>query len=613
MNIFNNKKTGNNKDNKKKKSLKTWTKVNIMLLLVLLTLVSSLISRNEAKIQKVSTEKYIEMLTNNEIEVIYVDILGKKIRFVPFSEKTKDLSDKEREQLEYSNSEMYETDYVSLTVKDKEKYNVRLVYKSFSKDSMNSMLLTIVPFALNTGLILLMVSMMKKQLDGTAKNKLVKEKQNVKFSDIIGQDEVISDIQHLIDIMKNKEKYKNVNLRVPKGVLLIGPPGTGKTMIAKAMANEAGMNFFAVNSSSMIDRFVGMGAKNVRDTFAEARKNTPCIIFFDEIDAIGTSRGAGDHQEGRQTINALLQELDGFSNSDNILVIAATNCYEQLDKALVRAGRFDRKIVINPPRDADTRLKLLEHYLGDLNNEDLNLMAIAKQLQGFTGADIDQICNEAKLIMVQKGLQEISQDTLEEAIDKTLFNGNRTRNKYEADLNIVAHHECGHALSLLLNNKPVARISIVPNTSGVGGMVVSEDEDTLFATKNDLECRIKSMYSGRIAEELIFGADNITTGASNDLQKADSLLEQYIKNFAFDKQYGLIPLDDKSSKQRESELADELYKEAYKELKDNIDILKKLAQNILIEETMDGDQLKLLYESIKTEKLSDSIENNITN
>lgn len=604
--MFRSRKKSKENSEKPKRQLTTWMKINIALFIVLVFTVSFMISKNATTTTKVSSDKFLEMLNNQEIEVIYADTLGKRLRFAPYTDETRKLTEQEREKLEYKLSDLYETDLLTLKAEDVSKCGARIVYKSFSSGAKTAFWTMGLPIIMNVAMLGFLFYIFNKQFNfRTNKSNLVKENKEVKFEDVIGQDEVIDDIKSLIEVMKNKDKYKDVDLRIPKGVLLIGPPGTGKTMIAKAMATEAGMKFFAVNSSSMIDRFVGMGAKNVRETFAEARKNTPCIVFFDEIDAIGTARDLSGNSENRQTINALLQELDGFSNRDNMLVVAATNCYEQLDKALIRAGRFDRKIVINPPKDAETRLRLLEHYLGNLNNDSLNLMAIAKQLQGFTGADIDQVCNEAKLIMVQRGLDKIDQDNIEEAIDKTLFNGNRTRNKYETDLNIVAHHESGHALSLLLNNKPVARISIVPSTSGVGGMVVSEDEDTLFTTKSDIRAQVKSMYSGRIAEELIFGADSITSGASNDLEKANALLDSYIKNFAFDEDYGLIPLDDKTSGQRKSEIAKSLYEEAYKELSNNLDILKELAKKVLEEETMDGDQLKSFYNSIKNKNQID--------
>ena len=436
--------------------------IAIAIITICLVYMSIFNSAMSTEPERVTYSEFMSLLSNGGVDTVYVDLNAGNIRFAPISDNEEEVT---------TDDDLIITDYPnndSLFSKQVLSSGAKLEYKSFETNNVLVLISAVLPLALNVALFVFIYWMFKKQMNfGTSKQTVKPENiSNVHFSDIIGQDEVIEDLKHLIDIMKNRDKYKESNVRIPKGILLVGPPGTGKTMIAKALSNEAGMNFFPVNSAAMIDRFVGMGAKNIRDVFAAARQNTPCIIFFDEIDAIGSNRlSATDNSENRQTINAMLQELDGFGTQDNILVIGATNCYETLDKALVRSGRFDRKISINPPMDAETREKLLKHYIGDMDNTSIDIKLLAKQLSGFTGADIDQVCNEAKLIMVQKGKDILTQDEIEEAIDKTLFNGNRTRAKYEKDIEIVAHHECGHAISLLMNNMPVARISIIPNTS----------------------------------------------------------------------------------------------------------------------------------------------------
>lgn len=601
---------------KSKKSVpgQAWLTLTICILVVVIFNVLNATSIDSKIPTRVTFNQFNEMLVNGDIDTVFIDTQEANIKFRVYTEETRGLTPTQRGQLPVVLGDMYITDYLNnnemLTQLIVESGAI-LEYRSFGASStMLAVLQMVLGIGINLGFLYMVYRLMKKQTNFSSgqKAQMVSEQvSNIHFSDIIGQDEVIDDIKHVIRVMQDKDKYAQFNVRLPKGILLIGPPGTGKTMIAKALANEAHMNFFSVNSSALIDRFVGMGAKNIRETFEEAKKHTPCIIFLDEIDAIGGSRQSGiDNSEHRQTLNALLQELDGFNGSENILVIGATNCYEYLDKALVRAGRFDRKIIINPPRDSDTRLALLKHYLGDSITDEVNLDVVAKQLAGFTGADIDQVSNEAKLICIQKGEARVTQDIIDEAIEKALFNGNRTKTKYVDDLNTVAHHECGHALSLLLNGLPVARISVVPNTSGVGGMVLQQEGDTLFYKKNDIRCRVKSMYSGRIAEELVFGAENITSGASSDLKQANNMLDHYINDFAFDSEYGLIPLAEEKAQDKKRELAQELYNEAREEIRDNLDILKSMAVVVLENETMDGESLTDLYHKLVAEKKDSS-------
>lgn len=554
--------------------------------------------------EMVAFTTFSESLEKGEVEKVYIDSNKRKVRYTLLDDRTRDLSLEEREEIPLSEKKFYITDYpfnnleFSKLVLDS---GAQLEVNSFGSNiwsTILAVLLNILPLVIFLGLVLRLAN---KQISGNGGIIAQKRDTKVTFKDIVGHDEALHDIQQALKLMVNAEKYQDLNVTAPKGILLIGPPGTGKTMIAEAIANEAKMSFFPVDSSAMIDRFVGLGAKNIRDTFAKARSNQPAIVFFDEIDAIGALRGSTlSTSEHQQTLNALLQELDGFKPNEQVYIMAATNRFESLDPALVRSGRFDRKITINPPRDTKVRVKLLQHYLDGVLDETLNLDIIARQTSGFSGADIKNICNEAKMMVILNDEKTVKQEYLEEAIDKVMFNGNRTKNEYKKDLEIAAYHESGHALSMLLSDMPIARISVIPNTSGVGGMVIrQEDSESLMTTKRTLINQIKSLYCGRIAEELIFGADGVTIGASNDLSMADKILDRYLFEFAFDKDYGLVKLDDRTHAEKKSELANSLYREAYKELENNIDILKKIAEEVLKKETIDGVELKEMYERFK--------------
>jgi cell division protease FtsH len=447
---------------------------------------------------------------------------------------------------------------------------------------------------------------------GMGKTSKATKDKSVKFDDIIGLDESLDDIKFTLKVMSNKKFRKKHNLKSPKGLLLSGPPGTGKTMIVKAISNELNIKMIYVDSSSLIQMYVGVGAARIREIFKEARNNKPCIIFFDEIDSIGVMRGdKRSSSENDQTLNSLLQEMDGFDGDDGIFVIGATNIDSQLDKALLRPGRFDKKIIINPPKDIPTRKQMYEHYLMGEDISQIDLDTIAKQSSGFTGADIAQVVNEAKMIAVAQESDIITTKVMEESIDKVWFKGNKSKHTMEEDMEITAYHESGHALSSLINNMPIARISISPNTSGVGGMVVNEDSLTSFISKRDIVNRIKMAYAGRIAEELIFGKDNITTGASQDIKMATELLKAYVDEFGFDSEFGLVDVKsliqsgyvmESKVTDKISELSKQYYKESYDEISSNLDILKKLAEVVKQEETIDGTRLKNYYETFLSER-----------
>lgn len=373
------------------------------------------------------------------------------------------------------------------------------------------------------------------------------KKSEVTFADVIGHDEIIEDLKQYIGILQNSDRLKKNHIRQPKGLLLTGSPGTGKTLLAKALAGEANVPFMYLNSSSVIDRYVGMGASNIRATFKKAREIAPCILFIDEIDAIGCSRenNSGRNSEDDKTLLALLQEMDGFADMAGVLVIGATNCPDKLDPALKRTGRFDREIHILPPRDKATRLKLLKHYTKDLYlSNDMDLESLAAQLDGFTGADIAYICNEAAIIAISKANSDEYQlvtNDFTEAVDKLLLKGNKRLavvNKH--DQMITAYHEAGHAIAAILLGHKVIRATIHSTTSGVGGFVMQGSSENQMQTKQELEDQIRICYAGRASEYIKFKSDGITTGASNDIQKATSYIKAMVSSFGYDEESGLL-------------------------------------------------------------------------
>ena len=372
------------------------------------------------------------------------------------------------------------------------------------------------------------------------------DKNKVSFDDVAGVDEEKEELEEIVQFLKNPKKFTDMGARIPKGVLLVGQPGTGKTLLAKAVAGEAGVPFFIISGSDFVEMFVGVGASRVRDLFEQAKKNSPCIIFIDEIDAVGRQRGAGlggGHDEREQTLNQLLVEMDGFAPNEGVIVLAATNRPDVLDKALLRAGRFDRQIMVGLP-DVKAREQILEvHARKKRLSDDIDLKVIAKNTSGFAGADLENVLNEAALLAARRNLTEIGMKEIEDAMVKvTMGPEKKTKVRSEKENRLVSYHEAGHAVvsHYLPTQDPVHEISIVPRGMAGGYTMYRPTEDKNFVSKTEMEENIVSLLGGRMAEELIIG--DISTGASNDIERATAIARNMVTKYGMSEKLGTITL-----------------------------------------------------------------------
>ncbi|MCI4463121.1 MAG: ATP-dependent zinc metalloprotease FtsH [Caldisericum sp.] len=463
---------------------------------------------------------------------------------------------------------------------------------------------------------------------GKSKAKLfLDNKPQITFKDVAGADEVKEEVKEIIEFLKNPRKFTKYGAKIPKGVLLVGPPGCGKTLIAKAIAGEADVPFFSVSGSEFVEMFVGVGASRVRDLFDQARKYAPCIVFIDEIDAVGRYRGAGiggGHDEREQTLNQLLVEMDGFDPHTGIIVIAATNRPDILDPALLRPGRFDRRIVVGLP-DTKEREEILKlHARGKPLAEDVNLTAIAQQTAGFTGADLENLLNEAALIAVRKGQEKITQKEIEEAIDKIIA-GPEKKSLVLSDeeKKIVCFHETGHAIvtTALPSGDVVHRISIVSRGMALGYNVQLPEKDKYLQKKSELINKIAALLGGRAAEEIFIG--EVSTGAANDLERATDIARKMVRAYGmseklgpltFGKQEELIFLGKELGEQRDySERTADLidaevkrfvelaYNKAKKVIEANKDLVFEIVEVLKEKETLQGDELKNYLSRVRKE------------
>jgi len=503
----------------------------------------------------------------------------------------------------------------------------------------NSMITMILSYAVMIGAMFLLMNMLTRRMSGDgmmggfgkSKAKVYMEKQTgVTFKDVAGQDEAKESLQEIIDFLHNPQKYTAIGAKLPKGALLVGSPGTGKTLLAKAVAGEADVPFFSISGSDFVEMFVGMGASRVRDLFQQAAKVAPCIIFIDEIDAVGRSRDNrfGNNSEQEQTLNQLLNEIDGFEPSKGIVCLAATNRPEILDKALLRPGRFDRRIIVDRP-NLQGRLDTLKVHTRKIKlSEDVDLRKIAQATAGAVGADLANLVNEAALRAVRKGRQAVNQEDLLVSFE-TVIAGTEKKNTVLTDMEkrLVAYHEVGHALVAALekNSQPVSKITIVPHTSGALGYTMQmPEEEKYLSTADELRTELRTLVGGRAAEQIVFGVQ--TTGASNDIQRATGLARAMVTQYGMSEKFGLMStasvqhqyLDGQAYMDCSQEMAAEVDKEvmrfleqAYADAKriltENRALLDEISEFLLVKETITGDEL-MAYVNADKNKLPEQEE-----
>lgn len=568
---------------------------------------------------EISYTAFVNMLEKGEVEKVVYN--GDTIEITPKNQPIEGLS------LSFYTGYIYDEQIMEYMKENNIEYSVKIQDQNSS--IIDFLLVYVVPFIL----IYFLFSFMFRRMSGgggmmgvgksNAKMYDMEKSTGVTFKDVAGQDEAKESLTEIVDFLHNPSKYTQIGAKLPKGALLVGPPGTGKTLLAKAVAGEAGVPFFSLSGSDFVEMFVGVGASRVRDLFKQAQQSAPCIIFIDEIDAIGKSRDSrygGGNDEREQTLNQLLSEMDGFDTSKGLLILAATNRPDVLDKALLRPGRFDRRIIVDKP-DLKGRVNILKVHSKDVLMDDtVDLEAIALATAGAVGSDLANMINEAAINAVKNGRKVVSQKDLFESVEVVIA-GKEKKDRLLSpqEKKMVAYHEVGHALVTALgkNTEPVQKITIVPRTMGSLGytMQVPEEEKYLM-TKDELMARIYTLLGGRAAEELVF--DSVTTGASNDIERATKLARNMITLYGMSDRFGLMGLEtvenqyldgrtvlncsDRTAADVDDEVKNVL-KEAYDKVKEmlaeNREALDKVADFLIEKETITGKEFMAIFNEVK--------------
>ena len=614
----------------------------IVLAIVVLVFVSSVFMAGPAtSTTELSYSNFVEKLANKEFKK--VEKADDYLIAIPVQQPSADKTITEQSPFGMVEKKVPQVQYKVLTPNDPDlmkKLEAADVEIEVKKPAESSQLFGILGTLLLPLLFIVFLVVMAKSIQaggsqamsfGKSKAKMMLDsKVKTTFKDVAGIDEEKKELEEIVDFLKHGEKYIKLGAKIPKGVLLVGAPGTGKTLMAKAVAGEAGVPFFSISGSDFVEMFVGVGASRVRDLFEQAKKHQPCIIFIDEIDAVGRQRGAGlggGHDEREQTLNQLLVEMDGFDENVNIIVIAATNRPDILDNALLRPGRFDRQIVINRPDILGREQILQVHAKNKPLAHDVELKVLAKRTPGFTGADLQNLLNEAALLAARHDQKEINMENLEEAIDKVMAGPEKkSRIISDEEKENTAYHEVGHALlaKLLKNTDPLHKVSIIPRGMALGVTMTLPEKDHLTMKKSQLLDRITMTLGGRVAEEIVYGKDSITTGASNDLEKVTSLARNMVTTYGMSEkmgnlQYGkseehvFMGRDFGHTRDFSEEIAaeidkevkkivDERYEIAKKLLCENRDMLEYISRTLLEEETIDEKRFVELMEKVESDR-----------
>ena len=542
-------------------------------------------------------------------------------------------------------SKIYRVPSVDLFIYDVRQYineyndshpNAPLKYTYIASASIVSILIEWLPVILSLLMLVVFYLSMRQQSGGRVANigraRVGKENEGRKatFADVAGCDEEKEELQEIIEYLKAPQRFSMLGAKIPRGVLLVGPPGTGKTLLARAVAGEAGVPFFSISGSDFVELYVGVGASRVRDLFDRAKRERPCIVFIDEIDAVGRQRGAGlggGHDEREQTLNQLLVEMDGFSGNEGVIIIAATNRADILDHALLRPGRFDRQIYVGLP-DVKGREEILKvHAKGKPLGPDVDLKTIAKGTVGFTGADLENLLNEAALLAARKQKKAITQEEIEEATIKVIAGPEKkSRVVTEKEKKLTAFHEAGHAVSTYYRtpDSPVHQISIIPRGMAGGYTMSLPDEDVNYQTKNDMIGEITTLLGGRVAEQLVL--DDISTGASNDLERATKIARNMVTKYGFSEKLGPVVYGEQAevflgrdftqsrnySEQIATDIDEEIkdivekcYIDCTNILTEHMDKLHAVAEELLRKEKLDDEEFKAIMEEEKNEPQQD--------
>jgi cell division protease FtsH len=633
----NNQNNGNKPDGNKRRQNIIILLVAAVFTIIAVTTLTSLYAGATTK--EIPYNEFLQMVENGEVKSVVIDTSG-KIIITPKDGVTEKETKSEFDIFSQFSGikKTYYTNAISVDALYETLEKSGVEFRADSSDSSSTIIEVILSWIIPFVIIYFFMGTLFKKMGGGAmsvgksKAKMYMQKDTgVSFADVAGQDEAKESLTEIVDFLHNPEKYSSIGAKLPKGALLVGPPGTGKTLLAKAVAGEAKVPFFSLSGSDFVELYVGVGASRVRDLFKQAQQNAPCIVFIDEIDAIGKSRDSkygGGNDEREQTLNQLLSEMDGFDSSKGIFILAATNRPDVLDKALLRPGRLDRRIIVEKP-DLKGRIETLKvHSKNVALDETVDLDAIGLATSGAVGSDLANMINEAAINAVKHGRNAVSQEDLFESVEVVIA-GKEKKDRIlsEKEKKTVAFHEVGHALITALekNAEPVQKITIVPRTMGSLGYVMQvPEEEKYLMSKDELLARITTLLGGRAAEEIVF--DTVTTGASNDMEKATELARAMITQYGMSDKFGLMSLEsvedkylsgrttlncsDETAAEIDTEvkiLLKECYAKAKALLLENRDVLEKIATYLYEKETITGKQFMEIYNEVKNPQIEEQV------